>query len=171
MTHIGKSASAALLVAGLIATASIGAAQDRKGNQMTVGQEVTLTACVEKAQKPDTFILTQVADMPVHPATMGRVVYWLNDVKPLRPHVGHQIRVMGKISEVKQGEMEIKAGDDGKGGLHVEIEGPGRDVRTAGAKAGVDTAGRQPNKDDIKTTLVRLNVSDVTMVAASCPAK
>ena len=171
ISNIGNAASAALLVAGLATTASIGTAQDNKGNQMTVGQAVTLTSCVEKGQKPDTFILTQVADVPAHPATMGRVVYWLNDVKPLRAHVGHQIRVNGTITEVKQGEIEIKAGDDGQGGLHVAIEGPGRDVRTTAAKAGVDTAGRKPNKDDIKTTLVRLKVGDITMVAASCPAK
>jgi hypothetical protein len=171
MTQIGKASSVALFAAAVAATATIGAAQDHKDHQMTVGQGVTLTACVEKAQKADSFILTNVADMPVHPATMGRVVYWLNDVKPLRAHVGHQIRVMGTITEVKQGEIEIKAGDDGQGGLNVEIEGPGRDVRTTATKAGVSSAGQTPGKNDIKTTLVKLKVSDVTMVAASCPPK
>jgi len=171
MTQIEKATSVALLVAGLAATPTIGSAQDRKDAQMTVGQAVTLTACVAKAQKADTFILTHVADVPVHPETMGRVVYWLNDVKPLRAHVGHQIRVMGAITEVKQSEIEIKAGDDGQGGLNVEIEGPGPDVRTTAAKAGVSSAGRSPGKDDIKTTLVKLKVSEVTMVAASCPAQ
>jgi hypothetical protein len=109
--------------------------------------------------------------VPVHPETMGRVVYWLNDVKVLRPHVGHQIRVKGTITEVKQSEIEIKAGEDGQGGLNVEIEGPGPDVRTTAAKAGVSSAGRSPGKDDIKTTLVKLKVGEVTMVAASCRAK
>jgi hypothetical protein len=170
MTQIVKATGFALLAAAFATTAIVGA-QDHKDHQMTVGQGVTLTSCVEKAQKADSFILTNVADVPVHPATMGKVVYWLNDVKPLRPHVGHQIRVMGTITEVKQSEMEIKAGDDGQGGLHVEIEGPGRDVRTTAAKAGVSSAGQTPGKNDIKTTLVKLKVSDVTMVAPSCPSK
>lgn len=168
MTQIWNAASAALLAAGLATTASVGVAQDHKDHQMTHGQSVTLTACVEKAEKADTFILTRVADVPVHPATMGKVVYWLNDVKPLRPHIGHQVRVIGTITDVKQGEMEVKTGIDAQGGMTVEIEGPGRDVRTTADKAGVAQGGRQ-SKSDIKTTLVKLKVSEVTMVAASCP--
>jgi hypothetical protein len=159
-----------MLIAGL----GVGAQAQQSAQQKaahTTGGKVTLTSCVEKGQKADTFLLTHTADVPVHPATMGRVVYWLNDVKPLRAHVGHQIRVNGTITEVKQEEMEVKAGDDGKGGWNVEIEGPGRDVRADAAKAGVSGAGRQSGKNDIKTTLVKLKVDDVVMVAASCPMK
>jgi hypothetical protein len=167
MTHIQK-AAATLAVAGLAVTAATAIAQTQQAAHFTVGQNVTLSSCVEKGQKPDTFILTKTADVPVHPATMGRVVYWLDTVKPLREHIGHQVRVQGTITEVKQEEMEL--GDDGKGGWAVEIEGPGRDVRTTPEKAGVDPTGRQKQKDDIKTTLVKLKVSDVTMAAPSCPA-
>ena len=169
MTQIQKATSVVWFAAALAANATIGAAQDHKDHQTTVGQSVTLISCVEKGQKADTYILTNVADVPVHPATMGKVVYWLDDVKPLRSHVGHQVRVRGTVTEVKQGEMEIKAGDDGRGGLNVEIEGPGRDVRTAASKAGVASPGQSPAKGDIKTTLVKLKVDDVTMAAASCP--
>jgi hypothetical protein len=162
--------AAAFVVAGLVGSVTLGA-QATSEKPMSTGQTVTLTACVEKAQKPDTFILTQVADVPAHPATMGRVVYWLDEVKDLRSHVGHQVRIAGKVTEVKPGEMEVKLGEDGKGGIAVEIEGPGRDVRTTPEKAGVSAAGRQNEKDDIKTTLVKLDVGDVTMTAPSCPAK
>ena len=169
MTHI-KNAVAALVVVGLAAGSAVSSAQTRSDKWGTVGQTVQLTSCVEKGQRSDTFVLTHVADVPVHPATMGRVVYWLNDVKPLRPHVGHQIRVNGTITEVKQEEMEIKVGDDTKGGWYVEIEGPGKDVKTTPGQAGVSTAGRTSGKNDVKTTLVKLKVDGVTMLGASCPA-
>jgi hypothetical protein len=165
-----RNLAAAVFVAGLAGSA-ISNAQTPTDKPMATGQEVTLTACVEKAEKPDTFILTQVADVPAHPATMGRVVYWLDDVKDLRGHLGHQVRIAGKVTEVKPGEMEVKLGEDGKGGIAVEIEGPGRDVRTTPEKAGVSPAGRESQKNDIKTTLVKLDVGNVTMTSQSCPAK
>ena len=160
----------AAALAGILAS-SVGA-QQHEGHQQwgTVGQEVMLTACVEKGSNDDTFVLTSVADVPVHPATMGRVVYWLDSVKDLKKHVGHQVRVSAKITEVEQSEMEVKAGDDDKGGWYVEIEGPGRDVRTPAANVGVSGAGRRDEADDIKTTLVKLKVGEILMVAPSCPA-
>jgi len=160
----------ALAVAALAASSAILNAQSeqRADKWGTVGQHVTLSACVEKGQQPDTFILTDVADVPVHPATMGRVVYWLDSVKELRKHIGHEIRVMGAITEVKQSEMEVKAGDDKQGGWYVEIEGPGKDVRTPAEKASVTTAGRKDEKDDVKTTLVKLKVHEITMTAPAC---
>lgn len=167
MTHI-RNAMAACILAGFAAHSAVVGGQTPDARQRTVGQNVTLSSCVERAEKPDTFILTHVADVPVHAAIMGRVVYWLDSVKDLRAHVGHQIRVVGTITEVKPGEMEVKLGDDGKGGWAVEIEGPGRDARTTPDKAGVSTP-RESGKQDIKTTLVKLKVNEVTMVAASCP--
>jgi hypothetical protein len=136
-----------------------------------VGQDVTLTSCITKGQDDGTFLLTQVADVPVHPATMGRVVYWLDSVKDIKGHVGKQVRINAKVTEVKQGEMEVKAGDDDKGGWYVEIEGPGRDVRTPASNVGESPAGRKDEAKDIKTTLVRLKVSEVVRVAENCPAR
>lgn len=164
MTHM-KYLFATFAASGLILGACAAQAQR---HEPTKGSIVTLTSCVEKAQKPDTYVLTHVADVPVHPATHGRVVYWLDKetAKTLRPHVGHQIRVSGTIADIKREEMELKATDDG---LYVELEGPGRDVRTAPDKVGVDTAGRTPEKNDIKTTVVKLKVDKLEMVAANCP--
>jgi hypothetical protein len=151
-----------------IAAANTPAALSGQHARHTIGQEVMLSSCVEAGQKPDTFVLTHTADVPVHPATAGRVVYWLDSVKSLREQVGHQVRVKGTITEVKQSEMEVKLGEDGKGGWTVEIEGPGREVRTTPNKAGVDTTNRQSEEDDIKTTLVKLKVNEVVMAAEKC---
>lgn len=169
MTHV-RNAMATVITAGLCAVAAAAAeAPETRQSPSTSGQQVTLTACVEKAQKPESFILTHVADVPVHPATSGPVVYWLDTVKDLRAHIGHQVRIAGTITEVKPGEMEVKRGDDGKGGWLVEIEGPGRDVKTTPDKAGTSGEGRTSDKNDIKTTLVKLKVSEITMVSATCP--
>jgi hypothetical protein len=168
---------AAVAVAGALALADASAQSrpDHRDHQDhgwgSKGQEVRLTACVERGQNDDTFILTDVADVPVHPATMGRVVYWLNTVKDVKKHVGRQIRIEAEIDKVEQSEIEVKSGDDDGDGWYVEIEGPGRDVRTDAANVGVSTAGRKDEEDDIKTTLVRLKVDDVTRVADSCPAR
>ena len=167
MKHLTKlfvvSTSVVLLVGGGVA-----AQQHDKDHQHgtwgTVGQEVTLSACVQKGMNSDTFILTHVADVPVHPATSGRVVYWLDKKDELRKHVGHQIRVTGKITEVKPSEMEIKAGDAADGGWYVEIEGPGKDVRTTPSNVGVPPGRKQ----EIGTTLVRLKLSEIVMAAPSC---
>ena len=163
MTYI-KHAVAAFAAAGLI----IGSAAVSAQSEPTKGSSVMLTSCVEKGQKADTFVLTHVADVPAHPATHGgRVVYWLDreTAKKLKPHVGHQIRVSGTVTDVDKREMEMKATDDG---MLVEIEGPGRDVRTTPNKASVSPAAAMAGRD-MRTTLVKLKVDKLDMVAANCP--
>jgi hypothetical protein len=100
---------------------------------------------------------------------MGRVVYWLDSVKDVKKHVGRQIRIVGKVDDVEQREMEVKSGADEGDGWYVEIEGPGRDVRTPAANVGVSATGRRNEADDIKPTLVKLKVQDVKRVAEGCP--
>jgi hypothetical protein len=173
MMHVHRLLATAAMATALTIT---GAAQqpdkDHKHDKWgAAGQDVTLTACVEKGMKDDTFILTHVADVPVHPSTMGRVVYWLDKKDDLKKHVGHQIRVNAKITEVKQSEMEVKAGDAEDGGWYVEIEGPGKDVRTPAVNVGVAPAGRKDEARDIKTTLVKLKVSEIAMAAPTCVVK
>ena len=163
MTHI-KQALAAGAVAGLI----IGSAAAYAQSEPTKGSSVMLTSCVEKGQKDDTYVLTHVADVPSHPATHGgRVVYWLDrdTAKKLKPHVGHQIRLAGTVSDVDKREMEMKATDEG---MLVEIEGPGKDVRTTPNKAGIPPATAMAGRD-ARTTLVKLKVDKLDMVAANCP--
>ena len=155
---------AVTVAAGFLFGASLAVAQ----HEPTKGSSVTLTSCVEKAQKDKTYVLTHVADVPAHPATHGgRIVYWLDKdtADKLGKHVGHQIRVVGTVSDVEKSEMEVKVND---GGMIVEIEGPGRDVRTTPENAGVTRAGRQNDKNDVKTTLVKLKVDRLDMVADKC---
>jgi hypothetical protein len=162
MIHM-KQLVAVFAATGLI----IGSAAASAQPEPTKGSNVMLTSCVEKGQKADTFVLTHVADVPAHPATHGgRVVYWLDrdTAKKLRDHVGHQIRVSGKVADVDQREMEITDTDQG---LMVEIEGPGQDVRTTPNNAGVSPTAAMAKLDQ-RTTLVKLKDVKVDMVAAKC---
>jgi hypothetical protein len=165
MTHI-RYALAGIFAAGLITTATPGiAGQDR--SEPSVGSTVALSSCVAKGQKDDTFVLTDVADVPVHPATKGgKVVYWIDKVEWLKPHVGHQIRLTGTITDVDKQEIEVKT--DGKGGAWVEIEGAGKQVKTTTREAGLGPANPNVREMDIPTTLVRLKVAGVTMVSERC---
>lgn len=168
MTHF-KYGVATLVALLLSLGATFAAAQ--KHSEPTVGSTVTLTSCVEKSPtNGDKFVLTHVADVPSHPATKGgRVVYWIDKVDRLKPHVGHQVRLMGKITDVDKEEMEVKLGDAPDGGAIVEIEGPGKQVKATAAQAGVSTSGQTSKERDIPTTLVKLKLDKVEMVAANCP--
>lgn len=92
----------------------------------------------------------------------------MKESKTFKAHLGHTIQVSGKITDVSKSEMEIKAGDDGVGHV-VRIEGPGHDVVTAPANAGVNVAAR-PNTNDIPITLLKLKVEEIKMISSSCPA-
>jgi hypothetical protein len=157
---IATFAASGLIISGAFAQT------DRR--EPTKGSTVTLASCVEKAQREGTYVLTHVADVPVHASTHGRVVYWIDKdtAQKLRPHVGHQIRVSGTIADIEKHEMELKASDDG---IYVEVEAPGRDIKAKPEQVGVSAAGRTPEKDDIKTTVVKLKVDRLDMVAANCP--
>ncbi|HYU80618.1 MAG TPA: hypothetical protein VEK56_16625 [Vicinamibacterales bacterium] len=169
MTHIKHGVSAPIVI-GFILSAALAGAQGR--HEPTVGSSVTLAACVENAQEGDKFVLTHVADMPNHPPTKGgRVVYWIDKVDQLRPHVGHQIRLMGKITDTKKDEIEVKLGEDGKGGAVVEIEGPHGEVKATPKQANVSTAGQVVKEKEIPTTVVKLQIEKVEMVAAACNLK
>jgi hypothetical protein len=152
-----KHSVAAVAAAGLIAGAGLAAAQ----NHPMKGSTVTLTSCVERAQKGDKFILTHVADVPTQHAPHGKVVYWIEKVDKIKNHVGHQIRLTGRITDVDKAEIESK-----NGGAVLQIEGHNTEVTTSPAKAGLPATPH-----DVPTTLLTLSVDQVDMVAEKCLLK
>ena len=154
--------SLALAMAGSMPTS---AAQDPDHKKFEKGSTVTLQGCVVEAEKKGTFVLNNVREWPIAATDMGKHgkrMYWIEKTDKLKDHVGHTIQVVGKITDVSKSEMEFK-----DGGFKVEIEGPGRDVVTPAANAGVNVQNR-PNKDDIPITLLKLAIDKVTMVASNC---
>ena len=142
-----------------------------EGKKYEKGSSVTLQGCVVAAEKKDTFILTNVREWPVSSTDMGKFgkrMYWIEKTDKMKGHLGHTIQLIGKITDVEKSEMELKAGESGNG-FNVEIEGPGRDVVAPAGNAGV-TPENRPNKDDIPITLLKLQIDEIKMVAANCPA-
>ena len=98
----------------------------------------------------------------------GRVVYWLDrdTAKKLAPHVGHQIRVVGKITDVEQ------AGDGSEGDrrrrMFVEIEGPGQRRADHARQGGVSAAGPTEARRTSRRRVVKLKVDKLEMVADRC---
>jgi hypothetical protein len=168
MTHI-KHTVAALVAAGLICGATA-AAQGTQTPGPARGSAITLTSCVEKAQNDDgdKFVLTHLADVPAYPEIHGRVVYWVDEVGKIRPHVGRQIRLTGTITDVDQAEMEVKLGAGENGGAVVEIEGHGTQVKTSPRSADVSTRNQKEKERDIPTTVVKLRIDRVDVVAETC---
>jgi hypothetical protein len=162
MTHFKHGLT--LFAAALLAGSGAATAQY---TQATIGSTVTLVSCVEKAQNGtgDKLVLTHVADVPAQPPIYGRVVYWIEDVSKLKPHVGHQVRITGKVAGVDKSEIEVK--NDAKGAV-AEIEGHGTEVKTTADKARVSNEVQKAKGRDIPTTVVTLTIDRLEMVADRC---
>jgi len=163
-----KTAIALVVALGISAgMTSLSAREQADGKKYEKGATVTLQGCVTAAEAKDTWILTNVREWPISNSDMGKFgkrYYWLDKLgKDLRAHGGHTIQVTGKIDEVKKSEIDIKTGEDPTG-MTVEIEGPGKDVKTTAENAQV---GAITGKD-IPITLLKVKVSDIKMIAANC---
>jgi hypothetical protein len=90
----------------------------------------------------------------------------------VKKHIGRMIEVRGQFSGLEESEIELKAGAQDRGGLVVEFEGPGRDVKVPNAAVGgaIGTSGRtEPEKNDVKTYLAYVDVKQVRVITGSCP--
>ena len=139
-------------------------------------REITFHGCVKPGLDRDTYILSPVTHL-VNPAAGlvpevahgRRVFFWLDNDAELHKHAGRMVEVQGRVAELKESEIEVKAGRHKDGGVIVEFEGPGKDVRSsnAAAGAGVGTGGRTvPEKNDTKTYLLRIDVTAVKATGA-----
>jgi hypothetical protein len=156
-----------LMVAALaLALAPAGSAQSR---------EITLRGCVTPGVDKGTYVLTHVDEvtepgksaMPAE-AHGRRVVFWLDHDNDVKKQMGQSVQVRGTFDKFEESEIEVKAGPAKEGGLFVEFEGPGKDVKVSQAAIGgaVGTTGAAPEKNDVKTFLLRVRVSDVKAMGA-----
>jgi len=175
------STTAAALVLALMPTLALAQAQASRAGQTTSNntkREVTLQGCVTPGVDKGTVALTQVSEIApagqsVMPADAHgrRVVFWLEPDTDLAKHVGHMVQVRGKTDKIEESEIDLQAGHQKSGGLVVEFEGPGKDVKVPNEVIGstVGTAGRTtPEKNDIKTFLIHVNVDNVQALEGTC---
>jgi hypothetical protein len=165
----------ALMPALAVAQGSSTTSKSAGNNQK---REVTLQGCVTPGVDKGTVALTQVSEIAgagqsVMPAEAHgrRVVFWLMPDTELAKNVGHMVQVRGKTDKIEESEIELKAGHQKSGGLVVEFEGPGKDIKVPNDVIGstVGTAGRTtPEKNDLKTFLIRVNVDNVQTLETTC---
>jgi hypothetical protein len=149
---------------------TVSAREQGDGKKYDKGSTVTLQGCVVAAEKKDTFVLTNVREWPIGNSDMGKYgkrYYWIDkNNKDFRAHAGHTIQIVGKISDVEKSEIDVKSGESGLG-TTVEVEGPGKDVKTTAENAQVGTITGTSGKD-IPITLLKLKVEDIKMTSATC---
>ncbi|HWI18185.1 MAG TPA: hypothetical protein VNT81_10590 [Vicinamibacterales bacterium] len=162
----------AFAVTASAAMSSVAAQSPSDAQKYDKGAAVTLQGCVVAGEAKDTWVLTNVKEWPAGTTDMGKFgkrYYWLDKLgKDLRAHGGHTIQVVGKIDEVKKSEIEIKQGEDGAG-MTVEIEGPGKDVKTTVENAQVNPIGAIVGSGkDIPITLLKVKVEEIKMISSNC---
>jgi hypothetical protein len=147
--------------------------------QSASSKEVTLHGCVIAGEAPGTYAMTRVVETPGASGTAvmpeiahgRRVLFWLKNDDNVKRHIGRMVEVRGTFDGLKESEIEMKAGRQRDGGLVVEFEGPGPDVKVPNAQVGaaIGTAGRtEPEKDDIKTYLAIVDVKQVRVISGTC---
>jgi hypothetical protein len=137
-------------------------------------RQMTFHGCVMPGVDRGTYVMTDVMQLPGSSgATMPevahgrRVLFWLHNDDDVKKHIGHMVEVRGEFRDLEKSEIELKAGPQKQGGLIVEFEGPGKDVRAShdAAGAAVGTAGRTvPERNDVPTYLAHINVENVKVV-------
>ena len=173
----GSTSLAAVALAMLPALA-LAQTQGSSATGNNIKREVTLQGCVTPGVDKGTVALTQVAEIAqpgqsVMPAEAHgrRVIFWLMPDTQLAPNVGRMVQVRGKTDKIEESEIELKAGHQKSGGLVVEFEGPGKDVKVPNEVIGstVGTAGRTTaEKHDVKTFLIRVKVDSVQALEGTC---
>ena len=158
-----------LLAAAIVAaTAGLASAQS---------QDVTIHGCVVPGQN-GTYVMTKVAEVPgpsgaVMPAIAHgrRVAFWLKNDDEVKKNPNRMVEVSGTLAKLSESEAEIKGGVHKDGGVVIEFEGPGRDVRVSNEAVGnaVGTAGRTgAESNDVKMMLAEVNVKSVKVIEGSC---
>ena len=153
------------------------------------GSTVTISGCVAGSNS-DSFVLTHVQKVSPDgaPRTSGaflgaygmeggssEVIYWLSkdSVKKMRGHVGHRVEVMGTVTDVSMGTVQLteepgKPGRDNK----VEVQARGKDASARTERPVESGPPHAPGtKTEARKTLptYRIQVEAVRMIAPECP--
>lgn len=164
-----------VLAVGVGAASALPAAQVPSLESLE-GQEIAIRGCVRAGIERDTFVLNRITEvqgqgrvLALRQQLVRPVIYWLDDVKGLRGRVGRMVEVSGEIDDVNESEVDFQEGPDRLGGLIVELEGPGRDVRTTPdvVREVVGTAGGA-SRPDVQTIVLKIDVRSVRVVDGTC---
>jgi hypothetical protein len=139
-------------------------------NRLVKGDTIAIEGCVTAGEKAGTFALGTVREIPGIAIETGRKrIYWLDSTKHVKDHVGHVVRLTGRIFDLERSEIEVELGAGESGGAVARIEGPGtKEVSVPPALVGVGTAGQTAKQVDVLITLVKIKVDKVAVVSRTC---
>jgi hypothetical protein len=168
----------AVIAALVMAAAPVAAAPQSPAAKSGDANRITLEGCVRPAVDKNQVIVTDVTEvvaagrsaMPSE-AHGRKVIFWLDRDEPLKPLVGHKVEVTGTQGKIEKSEAELKRGHQQGGGLVVEFEGPGHDVKASNDIVGpaLGTSGRlEPGKNDVQTFLIKVKVGSVRDTGSTC---
>ena len=146
-------------------------AQHNTRTELAKGAAIVIEGCVAAGQKEGSYVLGPVKEVEAVPVEVIRKrVYWLNSTKEIKDHVGHQVRIEGRVTDLERSKIEIELGAGPNGGAIAKIDGPaGTEVSTTTAKAGVSSVVAKAQVDtDVLILLVKMDVTKVTMLKATC---
>ena len=154
--------------------AAIAAGQD--AHQVRKGSMVNVTACVTPSidGDADEFVLTNVVDVPAHPATAGKVFYWLADRKQFTSYVGKRVQFDAEIDAADRMIIEIKHRDGSRNNkadpVVAEIDIDGDEIWIKPELIGLSSAMTDPDDDvDVPVTSVKLRLRNTaTVVSGAC---
>ena len=139
-------------------------------------RDITLQGCVTPGLDKGTYLVSPISHVvgrdggEIPEVAHGRrVFFWLDSDGELGKHIGHMVEIKGTFAKIEESEVELKAGKHKDGGLIVEFEVPGKDVRVpeAATDVRVGTAGRAtPEKNDIKSDLLHVDVTNVKLMGS-----
>jgi hypothetical protein len=136
------------------------------------GNTVTLRACVQPGTHGSVAVLRRVEVVtPGRAIDTPRVMYWFaRNLDDFRTNTGNEVEIVGTISEVLTGPVELKATD----GVFAEVQAPA-DRQTASVDPGVKAVGtagtsaKAPDAtsagvDDLPMTVVKADVTKMRML-------
>jgi hypothetical protein len=134
-----------------------------EGGDKILREPLTLTGCVTKGTKANTFLLTNVqrTDTPGR-APIEPAVYWLSSPDKLKGHAGHRVEITGMLeddvdkSEVKTEDGKVELSTE-RASKRVEVV---EDTAAGAAVKAVGTAG--------KVVTFKVKVKSVRMLSTIC---
>lgn len=168
----------AILTCGVAAftvnSAAVAAAQD--AHEMRKGSMVNITACVTPSidGDADEFVLTNVVAVPAHPASAGKVFYWVGDRSKFTSFVGKRVQFDAEIDDADRMIIEIKHRDGSRNDkpdpVVAEIDIEGDEIWIKPELIGLSSAMTDPDDDvDVPVTSVKLKVRNTaTVVSGAC---
>jgi hypothetical protein len=169
------SATTVALLLAIAPTLAIAQSHESGKNGAIKPRNVTLQGCVVPGIDSKTAALSSVTEIAepgqsVMPAEAHgrRIVFWLTPDDEIVKYSGSKVEVRGTTTAIEESEIALKSGHQKTGGLVVEFDVPGKNVKVPNDAIGqsVGTAGRTTKGKDLPAFLIRVNVQSVKPVDA-----